>query len=514
MLLTEEHKVMYANRALCRILGYNDLKELIGTPVLDLVSPDDQELLKEKYEAVLSSSEETDNSINITLRKKNGQAVEVEFSAIASRYLGRRIVLCFVRDITELNRARRELLRERESYRLAFEKASVPSFVLRNNGYISMMNAACREMFGFKEEDKNFYRNVYIKPGLRLAVRRKLALGEPAQMNYKFDFDRAAAKFPGRIAGGKKPLELHLSFAPIYKHETQLGAVQTDYVVSIVSPDTVLSQQTDTQPMVKLLRKPLPPSQVVPAVAAREMLVLPNSEPYVLCGPNFKMLTCNDLFCELCQLTEQELIGQDIRHIIDEESKPQFESDLLLLTDKGTLSNRDYFINPASGLEKIAVRLTAIREEGDRYLFVLRNQTMHLQLIKVLEERSAQLNALLESTNGIVFSVQLVKGKFGVLDNVSQHLSKKLGFTQDELTRKQFKDLFVNTKAAKVSNLLATAQKELNQQGTTSFVGTLACKDETKFEAQVTVTALDLTGQSAALVVLRDISAERDSWSR
>jgi PAS domain-containing protein len=199
---------------------------------------------------------------------------------------------------------------------------------------------------------------------------------------------------------------------------------------------------------------------------------------------------------------------------MDEESRAQFEADLRGLAQTGALSNRDYFINPASGLEKTAVRLTGIREEGDRYLFVLRNQTVHLQLLKVLEERSAQLNALLASTHGIVFSIVLSRGKFGAIDNVSQYLSQKMGYSQDELTRMQFKDLFVDTKATKKAALLAQAQKKLAEEGTTTFVGTLACKDESRFEAQVTITALDLPGQDGALVVLRDISTERDNWSR
>lgn len=512
VLLAEDHKVMYANRAMCHILGYGDLKEFIGTPIADLVSTDYQDVLKDKYEAVVSGTEGSEKAISLSLRKKNGQETEVEFAAVASRYLGRRIALCFVRDITAFNRSQRELMRERENYRLAFEKSPIASFILLSNGYISLMNEACRDLFGFKETDKAFYRNVYIRPGLTLDVRRKMRQGLAAQMDYTFNFARAAEKFPGRVAEERPNLSLHLELVPVNKRDAKDGSVAADYVVAVFVKENTASAAVE--PQVKLLRKPLPPTAVLPTVAAREMLVLPNSEPYVLCGPDFKMTTCNELFCELCQLSEQELLGQDLRHVIDEESLPQFESDLRVLADTGTLSNRDYFINPASGLERISVRLTGIKEEGGRYLFVLRNQTIHLQLMKVLEERSAQLNALLESTNGIVFTVLLNKGKLGALDNVSQHLSQKLGFTQDELTRMQFKELFVNTKTAKVSTLFAQAQKALASQGKTSFVGTLKCKDGSQFDAQVTLTALELPNQEAALVVLRDVSAERDAWSR
>lgn len=511
VLLAEDQKVMYANRALCHILGYGELKEFVGTPLVDFVGEDYQEVLKDKYEAVAVGAQGSEKPIVISLRKKNGQPVEVELAAVASRYLGRRIVLCFVRDVTAMNRSHRELLRERDSYRLAFEKSAVASFILLSNGYISLMNESCRNLFGFTEKDKTFYRNVYIRPGLSLAVRRKLRMGEPAQMDYQFKFARAAEKFPGRIDGEKGNLSLHLEFVPINKRDAKDGSVSADYIVCVTVTDKT---EAHTDHPVKLLRKPLPPTSVLPAVAAREMLILPNSEPYVLCSADFKMTSCNELFCELCQLSEQELLGQPISHIMDDESRTQFEIDLRALAEGGTLSNRDYFINPASGLEKIAVRLTGVKEEGECYLFVLRNQTVHLQLMKVLEERSAQLNALLASTNGIVFSIWVVKGKFGAIDTVNQHLSKKLGFTQDELTHMQFKDLFADTEANKKTTLLSKAQKEFAQQGKTSFVGTMNCKDGSHFEAQVTITSLDLPGQEGALVVVRDVSAEQDTWSR
>ncbi len=508
VLLAEDKKVMYANRALCHMLGYETLDELVGRPLAELASTGAQNQLQEKYDAVLAGASSSEDAIQLKLRKKDGKDIEVDFAAVASRYLGRRIVLCFVQDITMWNRNQRELVREREGYRQAFENCAVASFVLLSNGRISLMNEAARNLFGFKETDKTFYRHVYIRPGLSLAVRRHMQAGERAEMDYNFDFARAAEKFPGRIDATRAKLPLHLVFTPIHKEETQNGKLG-DYVVTLQVRGAKPQASASASPT-RLWRKPLPPAAVMPVKAAQEMLVLPNSEPYVLCTADFTMRSCNDLFCELCQLSETELLGHPVQHIMDEESKTQFEADLRVLADTGTLSNRDYFINPASGLEKIAVRLTGIKEEGGKYLFVLRNRTVHLQLMKVLEERSAQLNALLESTNGIVFSVLLNRGRFGALDNISQRLAEKVGYSQDELAHMQLKDLLPTTKAT----VLTKAQKDLVKQGKVSLVEKVRCKDGTVFEAQLAMTALDLPGESAALVVLRDVETERADWAR
>ena len=505
----EEKKVMYSNHAFAHLLGFENAQDIVGKPLVSFVAPDYQDLLNEKYDAVLSGAEDAQEPVDICFKRTDGTLAETEFSAIASRYLGRRIVLCFVRDVTQFNRLRRDLTRQRENYRNAFEKAAVPAFILRSNGYIRSMNDACRNLLGMKEIDKTFYQNVYVRPGLKLDVRRKLREGEEAQMDYVFDFKRAADKFPGRFDSTRPSLNLHMHFNPIQKRIGLAGEVVADYVVTFNAPNF-----SEGNSFKQLLRRPLPPTALRPAPnSAREMLVLPNSEPYVLCSSDFKMRSCNKLFCELCQLEEDELLGQEIWHIMDEESKSVFQKDLHTLANEGTLSNRDYFINPASGLEKIAVRLTGVKADSGRYLFVLQNRTGHLQLIKVLEERSAQLNALLESTNGIVFSILLHQGTWGEIDTVSQHLAQLLGFTQDELSHKQFKDLFANSPKTPFAPVLHKAQKDLAASGKAVFTHPMKRKDGSRFEAQVTLTALDLPGQEAALVVLRDLSGERDQWS-
>ncbi len=513
VLLLEEKKIMYVNRALCHILGYTDAKSLTGKTLADLTLPDYRDLLRDKCEEVLSGSQEANSSAIIRFSKENGETVEVEFSAVASRYLGRRILLCFMRDMTEFNRTQRELTRERESYRQAFEQSSVPSFLLQSNGYMREMNDTCRKLFGLDATDKTFYRNVYIRPALSLSVRRKLRAGEATEMDYEFDFARAAQKFPDRIDGSKGRLPLHLVFKPLTLAHSTKKSGGFHYIVTVFPYGKAPTLTPVVKPSVQLLRKPLPPL-AASKQDAKEMLMLPNSEPYVLCTADFKMRTCNSLFCELCQLTEQELLGQQIRHLIDDSSKEQFENDLKLLVQTGTLSNRDYFLNPASGLEKIAIRLTAIATGKDnQYLFVLRNQTGHMQLVKVLEERTARLNALLESTDGIVFAVQISKGKFTMLDNVSQALSQKVGFSQDKLTRMPFKDLFVSSDEDPISPVFTQAQQQLAQTGKASFTRAVRCQDGSTFQAQVVLASLDISGEQTALAVLRDITAERDAWS-
>lgn len=519
--ILDEGKIIYANRAFAKFLGYDDLQEITGRAILDFAAEDHRLFLKDKYDSVVAGAEEKPSSIEVHFVKKKGDAAEAEFAAVASKYLGRRIVLGFVRDVTASNRQLRDVKNERESFRAAFEKSVTPAVILSHKGYVSVMNEAARRMFGFTEADKNFYRNVYMRPAVSLAARKLLKQGLPAQMDYTFDFARAAALFPGRINGeGKIPL--FATFIPINKRDAKDGTVEADYVVFLERKEGQNVPPPPSVPSKPLVRKPAPvppPPPVLPAgipQTAKEMLVLPNSEPYVLCSEDFKIETCNDLFCSLCQLKEDELKGQDIRRIFHADSLPALEADLKDLQADGSLSNREYSIVLASGLESSSVRLTAVKEADGHYLFVLRSLAFHRQIMKILEERSAQLSALLEATDGVVFSILLNGGRFGVIEQANKFLSQKTGFSHDELVHMEFKDLFMDPSRddGSPAEVLAHAEKDLAAQGKTSFRVCVRRQDGSNFSAQVVVTALDLPGKDAALVVVHDLTHQLDQMSR
>ena len=520
IVILEDGKVIYANRALCRILGYEEVQEVKGKMLTDMAAEDHRMFLKDKYDAVLAGSDDASSAIDVHFLKKNGSEVEAEFAAVASKYLGRRIVLCFVRDVTHSNRMLREVKTERECFRAAFEKSVTPAFILTHKGYISVMNEACRTLFDFTEADKNFYRNVYMKPAVSLPARKQLKAGNPAHMEYVFDFDRAAQMFPGRIQGtGKMPLSI--SFVPINKRDAKDGTVEADYVVFLEPRQTQApSAPKPAAPAkpAKLRRAPVPPAPpaMVISKTAKEMLVLPNSEPYALCGDGWKIEVCNDLFCSLCQLSEEELLGQDLRRVFDADSLPRLEEDLKSLRQDGSLANREYHINLASGLENTAVRLTAIKETDGRYLFVLRNMAFHRQIMKILEERSAQLNALLEATDGVVFSVLFENGRFGHIEQSNKFLTRKLGFSHDELVHMPFRDLFFDKthNSAHCKQVLDRAQEQAATHGKADFKLSVRKKDGSSFEAQVVVTVMDLPSKDAALVVMRDLAEDLDEVSK
>ena len=508
IIILEDYQVIYANVAACKLLGYESAEEIVRKPFLNFISPDHQPFATDKYESVVNGVEGGEDPIQLHFVKKSGSQAEVEMAAMASKYLGRRIVIVFLRDVTAFNKSMREVRGEREKFKNVFEKGLLPAFILNHKGYINVMNRAARDLFHFTEEDRHFYRNVYIRPALTLQTRRHLSRGESAQMDYVFDFDKAAAKFPGRIHGEGKML-LHVSLEPFNRRDAKDGTVEADYLVTLDR-----RERGGTPPpsvplagIAKKVRKPQPPCAVL----------LPNTQPYAVCSSQFKIISCNDLFCALSQHEREELTGQELVRLFAAESASLFKEDLEKLKSTGELENREYRLCLASGLETTPVRLCALRNRDGNYVFIFHNLALQKQLMNLLQERSAQLNALLDATDGAVFSVQYEDGKLGRVERANKFFSRFIGYSREELTSVPFERLFTapdGKNSAEVKEKFGRAVQNLQASGRANLAALLFTKDGKPIETAVTLTELDIPGQNVVLAVVTDLSDLLERLSR
>ncbi|MBO7191522.1 MAG: PAS domain S-box protein [Elusimicrobiaceae bacterium] len=533
VVMVEDGKIIYANHAFCEMLGVETLEEIKGKTLLEFSTENHRVFLKEKYEAVRSGADDGKDAIEAHFLRKDGTKLEAKFVAMLAKYMGRRIVLGFANDITAENRVLRDLKNERDNFRRAFESSVLPAFILSPRGYISLMNESCRQLLGFTQADKKFYRNVYVRPGIALPVRRAMKEGKSAQLDYILDFDKLAQKFPGRI-NKTGLLELSVSFVPLSKRDAKDGSVEAEYMVSLQSKDAAMQkpvtelpppaeQKQESQEEIRFAKTaqaseslpPLPPFLAATQSGRQvDRVVLPNSEPYALCDDNFFIMECNELFCSLCGLQKDELTGQDIRHLFHPDEKPLVEQDFELLKKEGKLSNREYTINLGSSLETCKVRLMAVKEEEHGgFLFVLHSLAFHTQIMKILEERSAQYSALSSATNGAVLRVGFDNEKLGPIEQLNNWLSNKTGYLHEELAQKSLGDLFVEPEPEQptLALTLSKAAKQLAYTGKTSFILPLRKKDGSVFQAQVTLSTMDIPMQQDALAVVTDLTAQQES---
>ncbi len=109
ILVNLDDRHVYANRHLAEMLGYTS-DELLGTALPDLVHPDEQPKVEERYRRRLAGEAVT-SQYETAFVTKGGAAVPVEINAARTEWHGRPAVLVVARDIGERKRIE-EALRE------------------------------------------------------------------------------------------------------------------------------------------------------------------------------------------------------------------------------------------------------------------------------------------------------------------------------------------------------------------------------------------------------------------
>jgi PAS domain S-box-containing protein len=122
LLLTPDAIVEFANPAVKEIFGYEP-QELVGQNV-DILQPFFESLNPEinwKRFIRVAHGGKAPGAIEATGKHKDGREISVEIVFSALELGGRRLFVCFIRDITERKKTERELMANQEQFRVAHE---------------------------------------------------------------------------------------------------------------------------------------------------------------------------------------------------------------------------------------------------------------------------------------------------------------------------------------------------------------------------------------------------------
>jgi PAS domain S-box-containing protein len=97
--ISHDRKILYANIALARLLGYPSPDDLVGLPDTAPIHPDDHHLLEERKPRIIKN--EILPAVEYRMLRKDGSAVHVEILSMPVEYEGQPAALSFARDLTE-----------------------------------------------------------------------------------------------------------------------------------------------------------------------------------------------------------------------------------------------------------------------------------------------------------------------------------------------------------------------------------------------------------------------------
>ncbi len=101
-------KIVFVNRRLLEMLGFEKASDLIGKSITDLVEPVRREISKQLEATMIAQSDDL-FSIEDVYTCKNGQLLPVEVSAIPIRYQGSPAIQITARDISERKKVEAEI---------------------------------------------------------------------------------------------------------------------------------------------------------------------------------------------------------------------------------------------------------------------------------------------------------------------------------------------------------------------------------------------------------------------
>ena len=141
-------RIVYANQAMCRSLGFSR-QELLSMSLSDIdpdLAPDEWRKQWHQLQAKGSLSFESHT------RTKQGKTIPVEVAANYLRVGGREYAFAFVRDITEHKRAEEALRESEQRFRTMADGCPALMWMSDPQGKTQFVNRACMEFFGLDYE--------------------------------------------------------------------------------------------------------------------------------------------------------------------------------------------------------------------------------------------------------------------------------------------------------------------------------------------------------------------------
>jgi len=144
-----EGHFLEVNLTMCRLSGYSK-KELLQMNVVDLVSPDFREKACKNVSEINDINGEI---VEMTCQHKDGSITPVEVNVSLFEYVGNRVNLAVIRDITQRKLAETELEKSREQFMLAVKGShdGIWDWDLRDNSMY--LSSRFKEIIGYEDDE-------------------------------------------------------------------------------------------------------------------------------------------------------------------------------------------------------------------------------------------------------------------------------------------------------------------------------------------------------------------------
>ena len=157
-----EKKFAYLNPAACVFFGVGTPEALIGTPVLDRVSPEFRELAGERIRRLNEDRASVNEIVEQKFIRCDGSAVWAQTKGEPIIYNGKKSALVFARNTTKRRVAEEALRKSEKKYETLFSEANIPILLVRypelttvdvNGAFVRTLGFSREEVIGKRSDD-------------------------------------------------------------------------------------------------------------------------------------------------------------------------------------------------------------------------------------------------------------------------------------------------------------------------------------------------------------------------
>jgi len=149
LIVGENSRFEFANRKLCKILGYS-LNEIIGQSFTNFLDDDSKQLVYDRY-VKRQKGEDVPSRYEFKVVTKNGEFKDVEISsAIIKNFKGEVKTIATLMDITESKRVRQQLIENFNSLQAIYNSLPITVFSIDENGVFTLFKGNVLKTLGFE----------------------------------------------------------------------------------------------------------------------------------------------------------------------------------------------------------------------------------------------------------------------------------------------------------------------------------------------------------------------------
>jgi len=400
--IVQDTIIKYINNRSSDLLGYPP-KQMIGTPMMEYVHPDELQRLISRYERRMAG-EQVESIYETALLHRDGSRVDIEINVGLITYGGRPAELIIVRDITERRKVLEALRQSEEHYSTLVRSLTDAVFKLKGK-VITWCNDRVEKIYGYKRDE---------------LIGKEVTVLFPEGVNrWKFIEEVATAiDKQGYFRGAHRVKRKDGSLADI---EYTISQIQGTEPIELIS---VARDITDRKRIEE---------EVAKSEARYRSLFETTSNGVAIIDLKGEVILVNEALCSMVGYSQNELIGRNFADFLHPDDAPRLlELFVEGLTGQAKHPALEFRTTHRDGRILWLYSSPTELVQGNEtigFSAIIHDITERVQMEKALRQSEEKFRKVLDNSQDMIYSMNLHTSGY---EYVSPATKQVLGYSPEE----------------------------------------------------------------------------------